>query len=173
LPANLLQRAKSFLKSISDTQEIPLFIGVFHHRFHNSPPIVSILSHINPFYALPAYNFNIYFNISSYMPRFGERPISFRFRHQKPVWISVLPITCHVPHQSHRLWCVYSNSMWWAVQIIKLVRWVVSRVGFINSVAATYVKIAGQLGYWSRDWLFTVQYAERKCNYIYSCILKN
>jgi len=46
---------------------------------------------------------------------------------------------------------------------MKFVRWVAQRLGFIISIAATYVKIAGQIWYWSRDWLFTVQCAGREC----------
>jgi hypothetical protein len=57
-----------------------------------------------------------------------------------------------MPHQSHRPWYVHLNILWWALQIKKSVRWVAQRLRFIDSIAATYVNLANQIRYWSRDW---------------------
>jgi len=53
------------VKGPSATQEIPCISQntKVHYHVHNSPSLVPILSHVNPFKANPSYFFKIHFNI--------------------------------------------------------------------------------------------------------------
>jgi len=63
-----------------------------HYHVHNSQPLFPIPRHMNPVHTPPYYILQIRFNIIlSYMPKFSQPSLSFRFRHQDPVRNSILP----------------------------------------------------------------------------------
>ena len=65
--------------------------------FHNSLPIVRVLSHMTPVHTLPFYLFNIIFNIIiPPMPEPSKHIIFLRCRHQRPVcpFVHPTPVTC-------------------------------------------------------------------------------
>ena len=92
-----------------------------HYRFHRNQPLVSVLSHINPVCALLANFFKIQFNsVLAFVNRPVRWPLSFRFSHQHPVRIFLLPHACHVPCPSHPSWFDQADNICWGVQIFKL-----------------------------------------------------
>jgi hypothetical protein len=46
--------------------------------------------------------------------------LSLRFPRQNPVYISLVPHACYMPHPFHSSRFYRPNNIWWAVQIIKL-----------------------------------------------------
>jgi hypothetical protein len=95
----------------SATEEIPriLWQPKVHSRFHNSPPIVLILSNIKPVHAFQFYvktQFNI---ILPRSPRYSRRSLSLKFSNQNSVCLSLLLHTCHIPRPSHPFCCVHPN----------------------------------------------------------------
>lgn len=65
---------------------------------HTCPPLVHILSKINPAQTLPSYYFRVHFNtILSSTSRASKRYLRLRLPYQNPVGISVLPHTCRMP----------------------------------------------------------------------------
>ena len=88
---------------------------------HSSPPLLLILSQMNPVHALPRYTFNILFNIIVSSKRTcSEWPPSFKSSQQHPVCDSPLTLTCHMPYPSHLSLFDHLNKIWWAAQIMKL-----------------------------------------------------
>jgi hypothetical protein len=62
------------------------------------------------------------------MPRSLKWRLFFRSPHHKPVWTSLLPNTCHMPHPSHSSSFDRLNYIWWGAQIIK--SWLFSLLHF-------------------------------------------
>jgi len=72
--------------------------------------------HASPFHFL-----KIHFNISlPSTPRPSNLFLSLRSPHQIPVRSSSVSGTCHMPYPSHSSWFVRPNSIWWIIQIIRL-----------------------------------------------------
>jgi hypothetical protein len=104
------------------TQELPSILRnpKVHHRVHKSPPLVPILSQIDPVHTTPSYLTKIYFNIvrpptswSSYLF------LSFWLPHQYSTCIPHLPHSCYMPCSSHSPWLDHSNYVWQWVQVMK------------------------------------------------------
>jgi len=71
----------------------------------------------------------MYFNIIlQYMPRSSKKSPPLRFFYQNLYSFFSCPIcaTCH--YQFYVAWFDRLNGIWWAVQMVKLQRWIVSRV---------------------------------------------
>ena len=88
-----------------------------HRRLKNSPPLVSILSQINPVHS-PTNPISLrwIFNIIVPSPsRSSKWSLPFKFPHQNPVRTAPLPHKCHMPRPSNQP-LFYHKIMWRAVQ---------------------------------------------------------
>jgi len=45
----------------------------------------------------------------------------FRFTNQNFVYVSHFSYACYLPHPSHSPWLDHPNSIWWSVQLMKLI----------------------------------------------------
>jgi hypothetical protein len=107
--------------SCSASQEIPhlLWNSKVHYSIHKSPPLVPILSHINPVHTLTSCFLKIHYSsIYAYVFQWGIFPSSFPTK--IVVCISHLSHDCCMPNPTHYPWFDHSNNIWWRVQIIKL-----------------------------------------------------
>ena len=86
----------------SYSQEIPRILGDLnvHYRFHNSPPSVPILSHIEPVPALTSHFLKIHLNIIlPSKPGSSKWSLSLRFPHQTLYKSLLSPIRTTCPAQ--------------------------------------------------------------------------
>jgi len=93
------QSSSSKANGSSATEEIHHILWYLrvHYDVHKSPQVVPILSQINPLPTLQSNLFKIHFNIIlPSMPKSSKWYLSFRFPHQNPVCISLLPSTQHM-----------------------------------------------------------------------------
>ena len=94
---------------------------IVHYHVYRCLPHVPILSQINLVHALPFHFLKIHFNIIlPSMSGSSNWPLSLGFPHQNPVCDSPLPHTCYMSHPYHSSWFDHLNSIWWEVQIIKI-----------------------------------------------------
>jgi len=95
-----------FLESVIGAEPVNKFFTFYNSlyiiAFFTKLVTYSILRQVAPFQVLPSYLFNIHFNIiisSTLMS--SQWPLSFRFPHQNPVCISILPHTWYRSCPSH------------------------------------------------------------------------
>jgi hypothetical protein len=93
------------------TQELPSILWNLkvHYRVHKSPPLVPILSQINPVHTPPSYFSKIHFIILPPTSRSFQWSLSFGLSHQNPIQIYLLPHTCYMPCPFHPPWLDHSN----------------------------------------------------------------
>jgi len=110
--------------------------------------------HASPFHFL-----KIHFSIIlPSTPRYSKRSISLRSPHPIPICTSPHPIpictsavthTCYMPHPVHPSWFDHLNTIWWRVEIIKLL------VVLIKLIVIIYKFIFSKefYRYTDRDWI--------------------
>jgi len=107
--------------SRSASQKFPhlSFNPKVHYRFHNSPPLVSVLNHMNPVHTLQTYFPKIHPNKFPSTLRSSEWSFNLRFSDQNFVHSSQFSNPCYMPSPSYP-WFDHPNNIWWSVQVMKL-----------------------------------------------------
>ena len=102
---NITQLSRVLLGQLKGSQLVKIFRVFWNQRVYycvyKCPPIVPILSQINPVHA-PFYFLNIHLNIilqSTPVPSMWSLPL--RFPHQISVYIYHYSHTCYMPYPSH------------------------------------------------------------------------
>jgi hypothetical protein len=96
------------------SQEIPriLWNPTVHCRVHRSPPLVPIMSKMNPLHNLLPYLFKIHFNIIlTSVSNSPKRSISNKFSHQASLCISFLSSVCRIYIYIYKLWKYFLWSL--------------------------------------------------------------
>jgi len=104
----------------SPSQKIPHVLRNpgFPYRVHDSSPHVPTLSRFNPFHCPSSCSRAVL--ILSCL-RLGLPSVLFlQFCPPKPVSVSAVPLTCHMPRPFHSSWFLHPNNAWWAVQTVML-----------------------------------------------------
>jgi hypothetical protein len=89
-----------------------------HHRVHKSPPLVPILSQIDPVYTIPLrYILIMSAHLRLGLPS-GLFSSGFPTNILDAIVVPLISVTCPCP--SHPLWLDLSNYIWRGAQVIKL-----------------------------------------------------
>jgi len=105
--------------SHSASQKIPHFLWMLnvHYRVQNSPPLLPVLSQMNPVHTLPYYFAKIHaIIIIPSTPSSSELSVPFRFSDQNLLYISYLSHACYMLLPSHPPWFDHLNNILWGLQ---------------------------------------------------------
>jgi hypothetical protein len=104
------------------TQEIPniLWKPKFHYRVHKRPPLVPILSQIDPAHTTPTYISKIHLNIILSRPCLPSGLFPSGIPTKTLYAFLVSPYSCYIPCLSHSPWLDHPNYTWRRVQVMKL-----------------------------------------------------
>jgi hypothetical protein len=92
-----------------------------HRRIQKCPPLVPILSKIDPAHVTTTHFMKNHFNIILLsMPGSSKWFHSLRFPHQNPVHTSPLPHSCYMPRPSNSSRFDHPDNNGWGVQVFKL-----------------------------------------------------
>ena len=108
---------------LAASQEIPriLWNTKIHYHIHKCPPIVPILSQLNPVHNSTTHFLKIHLNII--LPSMPESPQWFltpRFHHQNPVHASPLSHTRYMPRPSYSSTFYCPHITGWGVALLHL-----------------------------------------------------
>ena len=93
-----------------------------HYNVYKNLPLVLVLSQTNLIQNLPTYSLKIHFIIIlPSKPRCSSWPFCFRFSHQNPECISLLPCVCHMLCLPRPPWFDHPNNASWGLLIMKLI----------------------------------------------------
>jgi hypothetical protein len=62
--------------------------------------------------------FKMFYSTIPSMPRSSKQLLFFRFPHQIPLCIFIIPQACHMPCPSHLTWFHHPNNIWWHIHIM-------------------------------------------------------
>jgi hypothetical protein len=125
--------------SCAATKELPstLWNPNIRYRLHKNPPLVPIMSEINPIHTSPPYLSSIQFNII-YPPILVFLVIlSFCLSHEYPICIPLFPHSRYISKPYHSPWLDHFNHTWQRVQVMELLIMKLSRTSchFISLVS--------------------------------------
>jgi hypothetical protein len=90
-------------------------------RYCQSPPLVPILSQMNPVHTFSSYFSNIHsYIIFPSIPRSSEWSLTPSVFQTKTLHISQLSRACYMLHPSHPLWFDHFNDILWSIHVMKL-----------------------------------------------------
>jgi hypothetical protein len=87
--------------------------GSFH--VHKDPPLVPIVSHINPVHTTLSY-LRLILTLAFHLNLSSHWSLSFWFSHQTPTFTSLLFHSCYMPCKLHHTW---HCNIWQGVEVMK------------------------------------------------------
>jgi hypothetical protein len=105
------------------TQEFPSILRnpAVHYCVHKSPPLIPILSQIDPVNNIPSYLSKIHLNTVHPLTSWSSSwSLSFWLSHEYPKCILLLLYSYYIPCPSYHPWLDHSNYTWKRLNVMKL-----------------------------------------------------